>query len=165
VLLRQQEVNSAWQCISVCGSEKSSKKRIFGPEGFFFFSFLSFYWFIYISNVIPLPGFLSPQTSLSPCISVPSVSMKLLSHRLTDSPASSRAFPYAELSSLSFLRRLLTATAQVCDAFPAVAGLAEGRVKQRPRPRRRRRGRGGGGGGNETVWKWVFNSRYSLESI
>lgn len=93
----------------------------------------------------------SPQTSLSPCISVPSASMKLLSHGPTDSPASSRAFPYAELSSLSFLRRLLTATAQVCDAFPAVAGLAEGRVKQRPRPRRRRRERGGGGGGNETV--------------
>lgn len=42
VLLRQQEVNSAWQCISVCGSEKSSKKRIFGPEGFFFFFFFKF---------------------------------------------------------------------------------------------------------------------------
>ena len=112
-------------------------------------------YFIYLNfKCYPLPGFLSPQTSLSPCISVPSVSMKLLSHRLTDSPASSRAFPYAELSSLSFLRRLLTATAQVCDAFPAVAGLAERRLKRRQRQRRRRQRRRRREGG----WGWKRSS-------
>jgi hypothetical protein len=53
--------------------------------------------FIYISNVIPLPGFPSTKLLSHP---LPSASIRMLPHPPTHSQCTTLAFPYAGVSSL-----------------------------------------------------------------